>query len=160
MSSLRSSKKRASSRPFKPPNQNYWHHNTRHSVAYRQSAIKSHFPQGRSSIPFQNTGGASFSHACYTDFKDKNFQAPPRVRYYATCSVRSSFSNASLPRTSTFWRGGSVFPWMAAASSGRSHDSIEVQESFTGWWQRLCPLFSLYWALSQGRKAPCSKTSF
>lgn len=66
LSSLHSSKKRASRLlrfSFKPTNQNYWLQNTRHTVAYRQSAIKSHFPQGRSSIPSQNTGGASFPHA-------------------------------------------------------------------------------------------------
>lgn len=115
VSSLHSSKKRASSRPFKPTNQNYWHHNTRHTVAYRQSAIKSHFPQGRCSIPFQNTGGASFPHACYTDFKDRI------SRHRHACDTTQHAVCAA--------------PFLMLHSHAQAHSAGEAVQSFPGWQQ-------------------------
>lgn len=105
--------KRASSRPlrvsFKPTKQNYWNLNTRHTVAYRQSAIKSHFPQGRSSIPFQNTGGASFPHTPidYTERKER-ISTPYAVR---------------------------AAPFLMLHSHAQAHSAGEAVQSSPGWQQ-------------------------
>lgn len=143
---------------LKPTNQNYWHHNTRHTVAYRQRAIKSHFPQGRSSIPSQNTGGASFPNACSTDIKDRISGSATRAILLRNMQCALLLFNAPLPRTST-------------AHSARRRFSLSLDGSSLKWqvtWLKRFKSFTALlspWALSEARKAPFhvthrSKTSF